>query len=165
MSGILLRAVGLLCIYLLVLTSAAPGDVLIGGLLALGVAVALRPRRRLAGATSSRHRAAPLPRIGAAVVVLGQTAGEMVRGSWRVVRFCLGAPSAPGFVEIPRGGRSRFSVALWGVLTGEAPDEIVVDVDEARDLLIVHLVDASDPDAIRARHHEGYQRWQRQVVP
>ena len=62
------------------------------------------------------------------------------------------APAAPGFVEIPRGDRSRHGVALWGVLTGEAPDEIPVDVDERRRVLIVHLVDAGDPAAVRARH-------------
>ena len=53
------------------------------------------------------------------------------------------------------------SVALWGVLTGEAPDEVVVDVDEARGVLIVHLVDAADPDAVRARHAGTHARWQR----
>jgi multisubunit Na+/H+ antiporter MnhE subunit len=52
----------------------------------------------------------------------------------------------------------------WGVLTGEAPDEIVVDVDVERDVLIVHLVDARDPDAVRARHRRAYERWQRTVV-
>ena len=70
----------------------------------------------------------------------------------------------PGFVEIPRGGRSRRAVALWGVVTGEAPDEVPVDVDEERDVLIVHLVDASDPDTVRERHRLAYERAQRKVV-
>ena len=64
-----------------------------------------------------------------------------------------------------RAATVRGRVALWGVLTGEAPDEVPVDVDEARDVLIVHLVDASDPDAVRARHQRAYERWQRRVVP
>ena len=55
-------------------------------------------------------------------------------------------------------------VALWGVLTGEAPDEVPVDVDEERDVVIVHLVDASDPEAVRARHRHAYERVQRKVV-
>ena len=152
MTGILLRAAGLLGIYLLVLTSAAPGDVLVGGLLGLAVALTLRPR------------GAARPRAGMGALLL-DTAVEMVRGSWRVVRFCLGAPAGPGLVEIPRGDRSRHEVALWGVLTGEAPDEVVVDVDERRGVLIVHLVDAGDPDAVRARHARTHARWQRKVVP
>jgi multisubunit Na+/H+ antiporter MnhE subunit len=67
-------------------------------------------------------------------------------------------------VEIPRGDRSRRAVALWGVLTGEAPDEYPVDVDTARDVLIVHVLDDRDPTAIRARHARAYERWQRDVV-
>ena len=159
MNGVLWRAAGLMGIYLLVLTSAAPGDVLIGGGLGLAVAVALRPQR------ARGPRTAQLAQASAAGDALWQTAREMVLGSWRVVRFCLGAPARPGFVEIPRGDRTRHEIALWGVLTGEAPDEIVVDVDEARDVLIVHLVEADDPEGVRARHRRDQERRRRRVGP
>jgi multisubunit Na+/H+ antiporter MnhE subunit len=158
MSGVVLRAAGLTAVYLLVLTSLAPGDVLIGGLLGLALAASLRARRPLRGAATGPAR------VAAALAVAAQTLSEMIRGSWRVARFCLGWSASPGFVEIPRGGRSRISVALWGVLTGEAPDEVVVDVVAERDVLIVHLVDAREPDAIRARHRRAYECWQRKVV-
>jgi multisubunit Na+/H+ antiporter MnhE subunit len=88
----------------------------------------------------------------------------MVLGSWRVVRFCLGAPASPGIVEVPQGDRSPINVALWGVLTGEAPDEVPVEADVARGVLLVHLVDADDPDAVRARHARSGER-QQKVVP
>jgi multisubunit Na+/H+ antiporter MnhE subunit len=104
-------------------------------------------------------------RVRAAAGMLTQTAVEMARGSWRTVRFCLGAPANPGLVEVPREERSPINVALWGVLTGEAPDEVVVDVDDERDLLIVHLLDAGDPAAVRRRHARAHERWQRKVVP
>ena len=159
MTGVVLRATGLTAVYLLVLTSIAPGDVVVGILLGLAVATALRSRRPL------HDRASGPARLGAAVVVGAQTLAEMIRGSWRVARFCLGSSGRPGFVEIPRQGRSRVNVALWGVLTGEAPDEVVVDVDVERDMLIVHLVDAEEPDAVRARHRRAYERWQGTVVP
>jgi multisubunit Na+/H+ antiporter MnhE subunit len=93
------------------------------------------------------------------------TAAEVVRGTWRTARFCLGAPAKPGFVEIPRGDRSPARVALWGVLTGEAPDEYPVDADADRNVLLVHVLDARDPDAVRARHARADERWQRTVVP
>jgi multisubunit Na+/H+ antiporter MnhE subunit len=98
-------------------------------------------------------------------VLAAETAVEMARGSWRVVRFCLGSTARPGLVEIPRGGRSRAGVALWGVLTGEAPDEVPVDVDEERDVLVVHLVDAADPDQVRERHRAAFERRQGKVIP
>jgi multisubunit Na+/H+ antiporter MnhE subunit len=104
-------------------------------------------------------------RVLALVHALALTAVEMVRGSWRTARFCLRGDGSPGYVEIPREGRSRYAVALWGVLTGEAPDEVPVDIDDARDVLIVHLIDASDPDAVRERHRRAYERAQRKAVP
>jgi multicomponent Na+:H+ antiporter subunit E len=144
MTRVLVHALVLMGIYLLVLTSAAPADAAAGLLLGLALAVALRPPRA--------ERRTAMPQLGALGRALGMTALEMVRGSWRTARFCLRGGGSPGFVEIPRAGRSHRAVALWGVLTGEAPDEVPVDIDHERDLLIVHLIDASDPDAVRARH-------------
>jgi multisubunit Na+/H+ antiporter MnhE subunit len=158
MISVIGRAGGLTAIYLLVLTSLDPGDILVGGLLGLGLVLALRARPLPRQAVRTR---AWLP---AAAGVLAQTFAEMVIGSWRVVRLCLGETGHPGFVEIPRGERSRKNVALWGVLTGEAPDEVPIDVDEERNVLIVHLVDASDPEAVRAPHRTAFERWQRHVV-
>jgi multisubunit Na+/H+ antiporter MnhE subunit len=155
--GILVRAAALTAIYLLVLTSLQPGDVLVGGILGLTIAVALRPRRRV------RTPAASLAVGVAAGATVLRTAGEMVVGSWRVVRFCLGAPGAPGFVEVPRGDRTPHELAMWGLLTGEAPDEVVVDVDRHRDVMTVHLVDAADGDAVRARHRRVHEQWRRRV--
>lgn len=157
MIGILLRAAALTVIYLMVLTSVAPGDVLVGGILGLAIAVALRPRRPARPAAESLRVAV------ASAEALLRTAGEMVVGSWRVLFFCLGARGAPGFVEVPRGDRTAHELAMWGLLTGEAPDEVVVDVDRHRDVMTVHLVDASDGDAARARHRRAHERWRRRV--
>ena len=159
MIGLLVRAVALAGTYLLFLTSLEPGDVLVAVLLGLAVALALRPR-----AAPARDDVPALPaRLVAAVMTLLTTAEEMVRGSWRTARFCLGHPSASGFVEIPRGDRSRAEVALWGALTGEAPDEIVVEVED--EILVVHLIDAGDPDAVRERHRRAHERHLRKVAP
>ena len=159
MTGLLLRVGGLVAIYLLVLTSLAPGDLLVGALLAVALVVGARshgPRRSL---EEWARWAVALARM---VVV---TAGEIVIGAIRVARFCLTGTGRPGFVEIPRGDRSRHGVALWGVLTGEAPDEYPVAVDDRRHVLIVHNIDADDPDAIRARHAAAHAKHQRDVAP
>jgi multicomponent Na+:H+ antiporter subunit E len=159
MSRVVIQAPVLTGVYLLVLTSAQPGDVLVG--LALGVLLAVALRPRLPSRGPATPRLAGLVALGP---VLVRTAVEMALGSWRTARFCLGRGGRPGFVEIPRGGRSRHGVALWGVLTGEAPDEVPVDIDEERDVLIVHLVDASEPDAVRDRHRRAWESAQRKVV-
>jgi multisubunit Na+/H+ antiporter MnhE subunit len=160
MIRLLIQALLLMAVYLLVLTSLKPGDAAVGFVLGVGLALALRPH--LPGRQLATPRLSGVIALGP---VLFSTAVEMVVGSWRTVRFCLGLGGRPGFVEIPRAGRSRYGVALWGVLTGEAPDEVPVDVDEERDVLIVHLIDAGDPDAVRERHREALERWQRKVVP
>jgi multisubunit Na+/H+ antiporter MnhE subunit len=159
MSRIVIQALALMGVYLLVMTSAEPADAVTGLLLGLVLAVALRPR--LPGRSPATPRVTGLLALGP---VLVQTVAEMVIGSWRTALFCLRGTGQPGFVEIPRGERSRHGVALWGVLTGEAPDEVPVDVDEERKVLIVHLVDARDPDAVRERHRRAYERAQRKVV-
>ena len=159
MIAVLVRATALAGIYLLFLTSLAPGDVLTGALLGLAVALALRPRSTSAPKDTLRTA----DRLAAAMVTVLVTADEMIRGSWRTARFCLGRPSPPGFVEIPRGDRSRTGVALWGVLTGEAPDEIVVDIED--EVLVVHLLDAGDPEAVRERHRRAHRRNLRKVAP
>ncbi len=154
----LLGAGGLALIYLLVLTSIAPGDLVVGALLGLAIVVA-------AGTGPQRRSPAGWRRwVTAFVRMVLETGLEIALGTVRVARFCLTTHGSPGFVEIPRGDRSRHGVALWGVLTGEAPDEYPVAVDDARHVLIVHNVDASDPDAIRARHAEAHERHQRHVV-
>jgi multisubunit Na+/H+ antiporter MnhE subunit len=158
MTATLLRVAGLSAIYLLVLTSTDPGDLLVGVLIASALVFATGltgPRRDLRA--WSHWRVA----VG---MMISTTARESVLGSGRVVRFWLTGAGSPGFVEIPRGTRSRHGVALWGVLTGEAPDEYPVAVDDARHVLIVHVVDARDPVAILARHQAAYEGHLREVI-
>jgi multisubunit Na+/H+ antiporter MnhE subunit len=157
-TALVLRVAGLVAIYLLVLTSLAPGDVLVGAFLAAALVLA-------AGSHGARRSPAEWGRwfaaLGRLIIV---TAWEIGLGTIRVVRFCLFGTGDPGFVEIPRGDRSRHGVALWGVLTGEAPDEYPVAVDDGRNVLIVHNIDARDPAAVRARHAEARDQHQRAVV-
>lgn len=152
MSHVLVSAPALAAVYLLVLSSLAPGDLLIGGLLGLAVAMALRPW--------IAHPRRPLVQLVPAIAgLVKRTAAETVVGSWRAALFCLGKRASPGLVEIPRESRSTAEVAVWALSTTEAPDEFAVDVDEARGMLVVHVVDASDPVAVRARHARAHERW------
>jgi multisubunit Na+/H+ antiporter MnhE subunit len=147
----------LLAVYLLALTSVHPGDVLVG--VALGAAIAAASRRAPA--------AGPLARRLAGVPALALTTlGALVRGTWHVGLFTLRPGRArPGLVAIPRGPRTTSGVAAWSYLTALAPDELVVDVDEARGVLLVHVLDASDPEAVRRRHADAYARQQARVFP
>jgi multisubunit Na+/H+ antiporter MnhE subunit len=158
MTAATLRVAGLATVYLLVLTSVAPGDILLGALLATTLVVA-------AGVDGPRRDPTGWARWGLGVVrMIALTGWDIARGTVRVVRFCFADTGRSGLVEIPRGDRSRHGVALWGVLTGESPDEYPVAVDDERHVLIVHTLDAGDPDATRARHAAARDRYERAVV-
>lgn len=162
MTRFVLSTVVLTSVYLLVLTSVHPGDVLVGAVLSAAIAAAstfARPTPRRGPPLTRRLAAAPAFALG--------TLAEMVRGNWHVARYVLGGRrlEAPGLVTIPKGERSASGVAAWGYVTAISPDEIVVEADDERGVLIVHLLDARDVPAIRARHQRTYERRQRRVFP
>jgi multisubunit Na+/H+ antiporter MnhE subunit len=161
-TRVLVLAAALTVVYLLVLASVHPGDVLTGGAIAVPVAVAalrLLPRRRVDEPFGRRLLAVPALAAG--------TAADIVRGTWHVILYVVGRRrlERPGLVALPKGERTRSGVAAWGYLTALAPDEIVVDIDEERGVMIVHVLDARDPGALETRHRRLYERRQRRVFP
>lgn len=168
----LLAVIVLLAIYLLTLGSLAWGDVLIGLVLAALMELGWRRRAERGGtigsddADSSQrpplHRALlATPALVLAVLV------EITRGTWEVAKYSLGIREVEhdGIVEIELEGISEEGVAAWAFISTISPGELVLDVDEERGVLVIHALDASDPEAIRRRHHDFYERYQRKVVP
>jgi multicomponent Na+:H+ antiporter subunit E len=161
MTRFVLLMITLTVVYLLVLTSVRMGDVLVGAALSAALAAAWawgRPAARIGPPLGGRLAAVP-------ALVLG-TLADMVRGTWHVALYVLGRRlESPGIVAIPKGERTDSGVAVWGYITAVSPDEIVVDVDDERDVLLVHVLDARDASAHRARHQHTYERRQRRVFP
>ena len=162
MIAVVRRVAVLTAVYLLVLTSVAPGDILVGVLLAAGIVAAqrfVRRSERPRAETSTVRRLAGVPALVAGTVV------DMARASWKVAGCCLrGRLPAPGMVTIPIGPRAD-SAAAWGVRVGLSPDTIVVEADEARGELLLHVLDARDPAAVRREQLDSYERRQRRVFP
>jgi len=156
------RVVALVAVYLLVLTSVAPGDVLVGTVLAVGIVAAgyrVRPSDPPPAGTT------PLRRLIGIPALVGRTVVDMARASWQVALCCLrGRLPAPGLVSIPIGPHAG-SAAAWGVRVGLSPDTIVVEVDERRGELLLHVLNARDPDAVRREQLDSYERRQRRVFP
>jgi multisubunit Na+/H+ antiporter MnhE subunit len=173
-SGIgfrLLAIVVLLAIWLLTLSSLAWGDLLVG--LVLAIVLELGWRRRVArggtiGTADGEQQRPPLHRALLALPALVfATLVEITRGTWEVTQYSLGLREVEhdGIVEIELEGISEEGVAAWAFISTISPGELVLDVDEERGVLVIHALDASDPEAIRARHHEFYERYQRKVIP
>jgi multisubunit Na+/H+ antiporter MnhE subunit len=162
MFGPLLRIVALTAIYLLVLTSLHPGDVLTGLVLST-VIVAVGGRLDLGGPPPR----APLHRRLAAVpALIGGTLVDLVRGTWQTaIRLVGRGLPHSGLVEVPIPRSGPASAAAWGVRVGFVPDTVVVDIDEERGRMLLHVLDARDPSAVIAEQHDSYERRQRRVFP
>jgi multisubunit Na+/H+ antiporter MnhE subunit len=160
MIGIVLRVLVLTGLYLLVVSSVKVGDVAIGLVLAaLVVAVGRRHRAGSSSAGSTLRRLAGVPAL------IGGTLVDIVTGSAEVIRCCLRRPPDPGLVRLPIGPTSPSSFAAWGIRLGITPNTVVVDVDEEHGELLVHVLDARDPDGVRADQAAAYRSRQRRTFP
>jgi multicomponent Na+:H+ antiporter subunit E len=160
----LLAVVALTVVYALALASADPLDLAAGAALACLVLAGLWPF--LSAGNGSRppslaRRLAAFPRLALAVLA------DVVRGTWQVALVVTGLRPlrSPGIVRIPTGERSRGGVAATALMLTLAPGEFLVDIDWDDEAMLVHVLDASDPEAVRRRHATFYERYQRSVFP
>jgi multicomponent Na+:H+ antiporter subunit E len=159
----LLGVVLLTATYLLVLGSADPWDVATGLLLATVLTLAVHRRPAYPAGSGGPL----LPRLAAFPALAGATLVDILHGTWdvglRVLR--LRPLDAPGIVLVPIGDRTPLGVAVNGLLVGLSPGSVLLEVDRERGLMLFHVVDAGDPDGVRARIEHAYQRYQRRVWP
>ncbi len=164
MSRGLRVAVGLGLLYALTLVSADPVDVAMGTALGGALVLALGNRLRLGPSghvPSFLQRAAWFPAFAAAVV------GDVLAGTWDVsLRVLhLRGVERPGIVRVPVGNRSERGVAVTALVTTLSPGSVLVDIDWERGDLLLHVIDATDPDGVRAHMQRFYDRYQRRVFP
>lgn len=155
---------GLTLIFAGVVASFAPADLLLGaGLSALLLAAA----RRFIWTTPG----APGRELGSRVVAFWPfawaVAREVVVGTWEVALVVLHVRPlrAPGIVAVPIGERTPSGVAVAALTTTLSPGAVLIDVDEERGVMLLHVLDASDPDRVRADQQRFYERHQRRVFP
>lgn len=160
---LILRVALLTLVYALTLASFHPLDLALGALLSAASLVFLR---RFLGDERDPppelgRRAARFPALAAAV------SGEIARGTWEVARAVLGPspPTAADIVCVPIDERTANGVAISALAATMSPGEVLVDVDWERRVMLFHVLDATDPDAVRARHRRFYDRYQRRVFP
>jgi multisubunit Na+/H+ antiporter MnhE subunit len=161
----LLVSTGLLtAVYALAVASTDPWDLAAGACLALALTAAAR---RLLFAGPARPLRALPGSLWALLVLAGIVARDIVTGTWRValVVLHLRPLASPGIVAVPLGERTRRGTAVSGLLLSIAPGEYLVDVDWEGRRMLVHVIDAGDPDAIRERMQRNYERYQRKVFP
>ena len=157
--------VALTLVYALALGSFHPLDLLIGAGLS---ATLLFASRRFAFGTATRQDGLTLlGRVVAFVPFAAAVFREILVGNWEVtlVTLRLRPLVRPGIVAVPVGDRTPTGVAVWAVVTGLPPGSFFVDVDRERGVVLIHLLDARDPEAYRRSQEDFYRRYQSKVFP
>ena len=85
---------------------------------------------------------------------------ELVKSAWRVLVLVL-QPRLnvkPGIIIYPLKVQTDFQIALLANLITLTPGTLTVDVTDDRSRLIIHALDAADPEGIRADIESGFER-------
>jgi multisubunit Na+/H+ antiporter MnhE subunit len=90
---------------------------------------------------------------------------DVVKGTWEValVTLHLRPLKQPGIIKVPVGERTPTGVAVSALVTTLSPGAFLIEAND--EYMLVHLLDASDPDAFREEREDLYQRYQRKVFP
>jgi multicomponent Na+:H+ antiporter subunit E len=151
-------------VYLLALASLDPVDVATAFVMASILLFALR--RFLLGRPGE-----PGPGLLARIVAFPLFAAAVIRdmtvGTWDVALIVLHLRPlrSPGIVAIPFGERTQVGAAVSALVATISPGELLVDIDRERRVMLLHVIDATDPDEVRRRHQVFYERFQRRVFP
>ncbi len=149
-------------VYAMVLASFHPWDLFFGAVVSGALVYAFRsfvfggrpdPLTGLAG------RCAAFVPFAVAVV------WDVLKGTWEVALITLHIRPLvePGVVKVPVGERTPTGVAVFGLVTTLSPGAFLLEASD--EFMLVHVIDASDPDAFREEREDFYQRYQRKVFP
>lgn len=159
---------GLTGVFLLVLASTDPRDVLIGLVLSI---VALFTFRQFLIETQDHEYHDRAPSLVARVVHFPLFAimilKDVLIGTWLVLGFTLGwrKIDAPGIITVPIHDCTPTGVSILATAMTLAPGSALVDIDWIGEQMLVHVIDASDPDAVRNAIRHFYDTYQRKVFP
>ncbi len=170
MTRYVAAVVVLALVYALALASFHPWDLLFGA--GLSAALLLASRRFVFGADGTAPRPGGreftlLARVVAFVPFAAVVFREILVGTWEVtlVTLHLRPLVRPGIVAVPVGDRTPTGVAVWAVVTGLPPGSFFADVDRERGVVLIHVLDARDPEAFRRQQEDFYRRYQSKVFP
>jgi multisubunit Na+/H+ antiporter MnhE subunit len=163
-----LAIVTLTTIFALTLASFDPWDLAIGAVLSVVVMLLFRTSSRSAEEALAQGRAPSIVQRAVRFFPLcAKVVWDIIRGTWQVFLFVSGIRKLehPGIIAVPIGERTPTGVAVSSLISTLAPGSVVMEIDFNENVILIHAIDASDPDQIRAEHQEFYDRYQRYVFP
>jgi multisubunit Na+/H+ antiporter MnhE subunit len=155
-------------IYSLTLASADWIDFVTGLAIGAGVTLLLRTfMRETATIALTTTRTPVWRRVVCFPLFVYAVFRDVVIGTVDVAKYSLGMRDAgyQGIVAVPIGERTRSGVAISAWATTISPGTALVDVDWEAGQMLIHVLDARDPDRIRRVHQHFYERYQRPVFP
>ncbi len=162
MKRVLFCVVLLTGVYAMVLASFHPLDLLFGAV--VSGALVYASRQFVFGG-----RPDPLPGLARRCVAffpfVGAVVQDVVAGTWEValVTLHLRPLASPGIVKVPVGERTPTGVAVTALVMTLSPGAFLIEANDEH--MLIHLIDASDPDAFRKESEDFYQHYQRKVFP
>jgi multisubunit Na+/H+ antiporter MnhE subunit len=169
MSRLILTLIGLTLVYALTLASFHPWDLAIGLIISGGIVLLFHQfifARDHWHSGSDQH-----PPLWSRLLWFGpmvlMAAWEICKGTWNVALIVLHLRPLrrPGLVQIPFGDRTPAGVAVTSLVDTLSPGSFLIDIDWDEQVMLFHVIDASDPDAVRAGYQHFYERWQQRVFP
>lgn len=152
-------------VYAMVLVSFHPFDLLFGAVLSAALLYAFRGF--VFGGEDGGPDSLPgfLGRFVALFPFTWAVVVDVIKGTWEValVTLHLRPLRRPGVVKVPVGERTPTGVAVSALVTTLSPGAFLVEANE--EFMLLHLIDATDPDAARKKQEDFYQRYQRKVFP
>lgn len=151
-------------VYALVLASISPWDLAFGAVLSGILLYAFR-------GYVFGGKPAPLPGLFGKVLAFWPFVFAVVRdtiaGTWQVTQVTLGLKplEKPGVVAVPIGERTPVGVAVSSLVTTISPGAFLIDVDWEKGVMLLHSIDAADPEEVVRAHEHFYQRYQKKVFP
>jgi multicomponent Na+:H+ antiporter subunit E len=87
---------------------------------------------------------------------------DIMKGTWLMILTTLGIRplNKPGIVRIPLHTHSHYGVGPVGYFITLSPGSFMVDVDWDAGVMLVHVIDASDPDQVREDAEKYYRLWE-----
>jgi multicomponent K+:H+ antiporter subunit E len=144
---------GLTALWLLLNQTLAPGQVLLGLVLALMLAWS---------ASALRPLQARLRRFDLAVLLVLVVIGDIVRSSFAVARLVLGLVSRrevrSGFLQIPLDLRDPHGLAALAVIVTSTPGTVWAGLSPEGATLTLHVLDLQDEDELIQLIKQRYER-------
>lgn len=167
MSRALPSIVLLTLVYAMVLASFKPLDLLVGAAISSALVFGLNGFLFPERGWSARVRGGFLRRLAAFPAYAGAVVWDIVQGTWTVSLYSLGVKKleSPGIVAVPIGERTPVGVAVSTLATTLSPGTFLVEVNWERRVMLIHSIEAGDPDAVRESLEDMYQRYQKKVFP